>query len=146
MDQKAIVLYLCMKWMALDAIHQDLVETLGEKGVAYSTVTKYVRSSRFTRDKDTAPPEPMDVGLNAVDQAILTALAHDPFFVGAGTFAEDLSSSLHRPLAPNAVAALCDSSSAMGPPLFDRRAEGAPSTHGRRTVAHPRSPEHSSMA
>jgi hypothetical protein len=79
MDQKAIVLYLNMKGMALNAIHHDLVETLGEKAVAYSTGTKYARSSRFTLDKETAPPEPMDVGLNAVDQAILTALADYPF-------------------------------------------------------------------
>jgi histone-lysine N-methyltransferase SETMAR len=79
MDQKAIVLYLCMKGMALDAIHQNLVETLGEKAVAYPTVTKSARRSRFTLDKDTAPPEPMEVGLNAADQAILTDLADCPF-------------------------------------------------------------------
>jgi hypothetical protein len=79
MDQKAILLYLCMKRMALDAIHQDLVETLGENAVAYSTVSKYARSLRFTIEKDTAQPEPMDVGLNAVDQATLTAFADYPF-------------------------------------------------------------------
>jgi hypothetical protein len=44
-----------------------------------ATVTKSARSSRFTLDKDTAQPEPMDIGLNAVDQAILTALADYPF-------------------------------------------------------------------
>jgi hypothetical protein len=39
-DQKPIVLYLRMKEMALDAIHDDLVRTLGKDTVAYSTVTK----------------------------------------------------------------------------------------------------------
>jgi hypothetical protein len=41
MGQKPIVLDLPMKGMALDAIHDDLVRTLGKGAVAYSTVTKY---------------------------------------------------------------------------------------------------------
>jgi hypothetical protein len=40
MDQKPIVLYLRMKGMAFDAIHDDLVRTLGKDVVAYSTVIK----------------------------------------------------------------------------------------------------------
>jgi hypothetical protein len=40
MDQKPIVLYLRMKEMALHAIHDDLVPTLGNDVVAYSTVIK----------------------------------------------------------------------------------------------------------
>jgi hypothetical protein len=48
MDQKLIVLYLPMKWMALDAVHDDLVHTLGKDTVAYSTVTKYARSAQFS--------------------------------------------------------------------------------------------------
>jgi hypothetical protein len=79
MDQKAIVLYLHMKGMRVDAIHQDLVDTLAEKVVVYSTVSKYAFPSRFIIDKDTAPLELIDVALNAVDQAILTDLAHYPF-------------------------------------------------------------------
>jgi hypothetical protein len=47
MDHKPIVLCLRMKGMALalalDAIHDDLVRTLGKDVVAYSTMTKYVR-------------------------------------------------------------------------------------------------------
>jgi hypothetical protein len=69
-----------MKGMALDAIHHDVVDTLGEKVVTYSTITKYACSSSFTIDKDTTPPEPMDVALNSFDQAILTALADYPLF------------------------------------------------------------------
>jgi hypothetical protein len=38
MDQKPIVLYLRMKGIALDDIHNDLVRTLGKDAVAYSTV------------------------------------------------------------------------------------------------------------
>jgi hypothetical protein len=45
MDQKPIVLYLPMKGMALDAIHDDLVRMHGKDAVAYSTVTKYARSA-----------------------------------------------------------------------------------------------------
>jgi hypothetical protein len=57
MDQKPIILYLRMKGMALDAIHDDLVRTLGKVGkvgkfgkdaVAYSTVTKYDHSAQFS--------------------------------------------------------------------------------------------------
>jgi hypothetical protein len=40
MDQKPIVLYLRMKGMTLDTIHDDLVRTLGKDAVVYSTVTK----------------------------------------------------------------------------------------------------------
>jgi hypothetical protein len=47
LDQKPIVLYLRMKGMALDAIHEDLVHTLGKDAVAYSTVAKYARSAQF---------------------------------------------------------------------------------------------------
>jgi hypothetical protein len=45
MDQKPIVLYLRMKGMAVDAIHDDLVRTLEKDAVAYSMVTKYARSA-----------------------------------------------------------------------------------------------------
>jgi hypothetical protein len=51
MDQKPIVFYLRMKGMALDAIHDDLVCTLGKDAVAYSTVTKYARSAQFSGRK-----------------------------------------------------------------------------------------------
>jgi hypothetical protein len=43
MDQKSIVLYLRIKGMTLDVIHDDLVRTLGKDAVTYSTVTKYTR-------------------------------------------------------------------------------------------------------
>jgi hypothetical protein len=59
MDQKPIVLYLRMKGMALalDAIHDDLVRTLGKDAVAYSMVTKYDRSAQFSRRKEATLPK-----------------------------------------------------------------------------------------
>jgi hypothetical protein len=68
-----------MKGMALDAIHNDLVRTLGKDAVGHSTVTKYVRSVQFSGRKETIPPEAPDVERSPVDEAILTALAEFPF-------------------------------------------------------------------
>jgi hypothetical protein len=79
MDQKPIVLYLRMKRMALDTIHDDPVRTLGKDAVAYSTVTKYVRSAQFSGRKEATPPEASDVECSPVNEAILTALAEFPF-------------------------------------------------------------------
>jgi hypothetical protein len=81
MDQKAIVLYLHMRGMSLNAIHEDLarLRVLGENAVAYSMVTKYVRGENFPRKNDGPPFEPMTVEPAPVDQAIVTALADYPF-------------------------------------------------------------------
>jgi hypothetical protein len=79
MDQKPIVLYLRMKGMVLDTIHDDLVRTLGKDVVAYSTVTKYARSAQFSGRKEATPPETPDVERSPVNEAILTALAEFPF-------------------------------------------------------------------
>jgi hypothetical protein len=79
MDQKPIVLYLRRKGMALDAIHDDLVRTLGQDAVVYSTVTKYARSAQLSGRKEVAPPKAPDVERSPVDEAILTALAEFPF-------------------------------------------------------------------
>jgi hypothetical protein len=46
-----------MKGMAADAIHDDLVCTLGKDAVTYSTVTKDARSAQFSGRKETTPPE-----------------------------------------------------------------------------------------
>jgi hypothetical protein len=79
MDQKPIVLYLRMKGMVLDAIHDDLVRTLGKDVVACSTVTKYARIAQFSGRKAATPPEAPDVERSPVDEAILTGLAEFPF-------------------------------------------------------------------
>jgi histone-lysine N-methyltransferase SETMAR len=79
MDQNPIVLYLRMKGMSLDAIHDDLVRTLGKDVVAYSTVTKYARAAQFPGRKEATHPETPDVEHSPVDEVILTALAEFPF-------------------------------------------------------------------
>jgi hypothetical protein len=68
-----------MKWIALDAIHDDLVRTLGKEAVTYSTVTKYARSAQFSCRKEATPPEAPDLERSPVDEAILKALAEFPF-------------------------------------------------------------------
>jgi hypothetical protein len=67
------------KGMVLDAVHDDLGRTLGKDAVAYSIVTKYVRSAHFSGRKEAAPPEAPDVERSPVDEAILTAFAEFPF-------------------------------------------------------------------
>jgi hypothetical protein len=79
MDQKPIVLYLRVKRMDFDAIHDDLLRMLGKDTVAYSTVTKYVRSAQFSGRKEVTPPEAPDVERSLVDEVMLTALAEFPF-------------------------------------------------------------------
>jgi hypothetical protein len=79
MDQKPIVLYLRMKGMALDPIHDNLVRTLRKDTVAHSTVTKYARSAQFSGRKEANPPEAPDVEHSLVDEVILAALAEFPF-------------------------------------------------------------------
>jgi hypothetical protein len=79
MDQKAIVLYPHMRGMSLDATHEDLMRVLGENAAAYSTVTKYVRSEKVRPKNDGPPSEPMSVEPGPADEAMLTALADDPF-------------------------------------------------------------------
>jgi hypothetical protein len=78
MDQRPVILYLRMKGMALDAIHDGLVRTLGKDAVTYSTVTKYARSAQFSDRKEVIPPKAPDVERSAVDEAILTVLAEFP--------------------------------------------------------------------
>jgi hypothetical protein len=74
MDQKSIVLYLRMNGMGFDAIHDDLVRTLGKDAVAYSTVTKYACDAHFSGRKEATLPEAPDVERSPTDEAILTLL------------------------------------------------------------------------
>jgi hypothetical protein len=68
------------RWtMALGANHNDLVRTLGNDDVAYSTVTKYARSTQFSGRKEATPPETPNVECSPVGEAILTALVEFPF-------------------------------------------------------------------
>jgi hypothetical protein len=79
MDQKTSVIYLHMKWMRLDAIHEDLVRTPGKEVLAYSTVTKYIRNARFAPKTEAATPKPAEGRHAPADEAILVALGECPF-------------------------------------------------------------------
>jgi hypothetical protein len=132
MDQKVIVLYIRMKGMALDAIHDDLVRTLGKNAVAYSTVTKYARSAQFSGRKEATPPEALDVERSPVDEAILTSLAEFPF-----SSVRALSrriclprSALHRHLTQS----LRSATSSMGSLRFDDGTEADSGPDGNRTT------------
>jgi hypothetical protein len=74
MDQRSVVLSLNRKgWMA-PVIHDDLVATLGEEAIAYSTVTKYFREAQTGPDDATALPEEISPHIDDSDEAILRAL------------------------------------------------------------------------
>jgi hypothetical protein len=90
MDQKPIILCLRMKGMTLDAIHDDLVHTLGKDAVIYSTVTKYAHSAPFSGRKEATLPEAPDkeVERSPVDEVILTDLTEFPFLF---SFVRELS-------------------------------------------------------
>jgi hypothetical protein len=78
MDQKTIVLSLRMKGMSLDAIHEDLVRTLGTDAVTDSTITKSARSAKFSPKKDRRSSEPPVVESSPVDDALFAALVDYP--------------------------------------------------------------------
>jgi hypothetical protein len=65
--------------MSAQAIHDDLVATLGYKALAYSTVTKYLRTARFDPAKDPPNNDASSHHLDDSDQAILAALEERPF-------------------------------------------------------------------
>jgi hypothetical protein len=54
MDQRTIVLSLRMKELLSEAIHHDLVATLGPEAVAYSIVTWYFRTPKCAGQNDGA--------------------------------------------------------------------------------------------
>jgi hypothetical protein len=151
MDQKPIVLYLWMKGMGLDAIHDDLVCTLGKDAVAYSTVTKYARSAQFSGRKEATPPEVPDVESSPVDEAILTALAEFPFPFSC---VRELSRRIclprstvhrHRHLTQSLrFASRCDIFH--GSPTFDGEIEADSGSDGNRTIAGPLGAKHAPVA
>jgi hypothetical protein len=147
MDQKSIVLYLRMKGMALDTIHDDLVRTLGKDAVAYSTVTKYARSAQFSGRKEATHPEAPDVECSPVDEAILTDLAEFPFpfssvieFRGGSLFRDPPYTGTSR----SHFASRCDIFN--GSPLLDGGIETDSGPDGNRTVAGPLGAKHASVA
>jgi hypothetical protein len=153
MDQKPIVFYLRMKGMALDAIHDDLVRTLGKDTVAYSTVTKYGRSAQFSGRKEATSPETPDVERSPVDEAILTALAEFPFpFSSVCEPSRRIClprSTLHRHWHQHLTQSLrftspCDIFD--GSPTFDGGTEADSGTDGNQIIAGPLGAKHAPVA
>jgi hypothetical protein len=79
MEQRSIVLHLNRKGLTAQIIHVDLVATLGEETIAYSTVTNYLRAVRIT-SRDATPfsaaPSPH---IDKSDEAILRVPEELPF-------------------------------------------------------------------
>jgi hypothetical protein len=60
-------------------MHDDLVATLGEKAIAYSNMTKYLREAQTAPDDATALPEEISPHIDDSDEAILRALEEFSF-------------------------------------------------------------------
>jgi hypothetical protein len=107
--------------LALDAIYDDLVCTLGKDAVTYSTVTKYARSAQFSGRKGATPPEVPDVECSLVDEAIFMAFAEFPFPFSFSSVRELLRriclprSTVYRAPAPHPITSLHSAKSSMGP-------------------------------
>jgi hypothetical protein len=52
MDQGSICLYLNRKGLSAKAIHNELVQVFGPDAIAYSTVTKTLRTSHWTAQNE----------------------------------------------------------------------------------------------
>jgi hypothetical protein len=74
MDHKSIAIYLNRKGCMGRVIHVDLVVTLGEEAIAYSTVMKYLREGQTGPDDATALPDEISRHIDDSDEAILRAL------------------------------------------------------------------------
>jgi hypothetical protein len=74
MDQRTIAFYLRMKGLSAEAIHQDLVAILGPEAIAYSTVTWYLRTSKFASQNKEAQDEAELMWTDLVDNVIMKAL------------------------------------------------------------------------
>jgi hypothetical protein len=79
MDQQSIVFYLSRKGLSAIAIHNDLVATLAAETMSYPSVTRYLRQTIFASSNQPGPLSPPEHQLDDSDQAILLALADQPF-------------------------------------------------------------------
>jgi hypothetical protein len=79
MDQRSIVLYLAKTGVRGTEIHRDLEETLGSKAIAYSTVAFYFRGPSFCAANEVEEDQGEMTQVGEVDEAILKALADEPF-------------------------------------------------------------------
>jgi hypothetical protein len=74
MYRRSIVPYLNRKCWTARAIHADLVATLGEEAIAYSTGTKYLREAQTSPDDFTSLSDVTSLHIGDSDEAVLRAL------------------------------------------------------------------------
>jgi hypothetical protein len=79
MDQRSIVLDLNRKDWTVRIIDADLVATLGEKAIAYSTVTKYFREAQTSPDDASPSSDATSPQIDDSVETILRALQELPF-------------------------------------------------------------------
>jgi hypothetical protein len=79
MTQRPIGAYLSLKWMLAPEIHDDIVATLGPNAVLYSSVTRYLRETRFPPSRPEPHPADVQRDLDDSDQVTLAALEESPF-------------------------------------------------------------------
>jgi hypothetical protein len=73
------MLYFHLNEMSIQAIHDDLVATLGYKALAYSMVTKYLRTARFDPATNPLNSDASSPHIDDSDKAVLAALEEKPF-------------------------------------------------------------------
>jgi hypothetical protein len=78
MDQRSIALYFSMKGLSAKAIHQELIQKIGAEGVAYPTVTRYLRA-KFPAQSKEGPDEAGGTQTDPVQAAILEPITDNSF-------------------------------------------------------------------
>jgi hypothetical protein len=79
MTQRPIVASLSLKGMSARETHDDIVATIGSDAVSYSSVTRYLRETRFPPSKPESHLADVQRDLDDLDQAILAALEDSAF-------------------------------------------------------------------
>jgi hypothetical protein len=73
LDQRSIAVFLHMKGLSVKDIHTKLVQVHGSDAIAYSTVTKYLRSDIVLQNEPGVENRAEDQGFSIRDNAILEA-------------------------------------------------------------------------
>jgi hypothetical protein len=79
MDLRSIVFYLKINDIKSHAIYDDLVTTLHDNALKYSTKALWLRQERLTRFAEPSYNLTEDCQVSETDQAILSALTAEPF-------------------------------------------------------------------
>jgi hypothetical protein len=79
MDQRSIVLFLCLKRLSAKNVHTELVQVLGSDAIAYLTMTKYIWNNVILQNEPEAENRAEDQGFSITYNAILETLEMMPF-------------------------------------------------------------------